>query len=70
MSMERRDLFKLAGVAAAASVVTGCATGTGSAAAPASFIKKHLENQLLLLVVVGVDLLWLKRLENKINQLR
>ncbi|HHS92592.1 MAG TPA: NAD(P)/FAD-dependent oxidoreductase, partial [Campylobacterales bacterium] len=41
MSMERRDLFKLAGVAAAAAVVpavtTGCAAGAG---APASFIKK------------------------------
>ncbi|CAA6801474.1 MAG: Sulfide dehydrogenase [flavocytochrome C] flavoprotein chain precursor (EC [uncultured Sulfurovum sp.] len=40
MSMERRDLFKLAGVAAAVAVVpavTGCAAGS---AAPASFIKK------------------------------
>ncbi|CAA6810360.1 MAG: Sulfide dehydrogenase [flavocytochrome C] flavoprotein chain precursor (EC, partial [uncultured Sulfurovum sp.] len=40
MSMERRDLFKLAGVAAAVAVVpsvTGCASGS---ATPTSFIKK------------------------------
>jgi len=67
--MDRRDLFKLAGVAAAASVVTGCATGAGSTA-PASFIKKASGKSVVIIGGGWGGLIpWLKNLENKTNQL-